>query len=280
MTTTAWTCPSCKTSVSTPFCAQCGERPILPQDFTLRGVFDRLLHALTSIDGRVLRTFWRLLRHPGTLTVAYMQGVRKPYASPFQLFLLANVLFFAVQSFTRINIFGSSLESHLLHQDWSPLASSLLQRHLEKTHNTLALYEPIFNRAVVLNAKSLVILMALPFTIVLGLLEFRSRRPLMNHLAFSLHLYAFLMLLFSFAVLLARVHMWTGGAGLDSPRVDNVLSVFNFAAGVAYLYAALGPAYGTRGPARFVKALVLAITVAAIVLGYRFALFLITLYAA
>ena len=35
---------------------QCGERPILPPDLTLRGVFDRLLHAVTSVDSRMLRS--------------------------------------------------------------------------------------------------------------------------------------------------------------------------------------------------------------------------------
>ena len=274
----AWLCPTCKVEVRTPFCSQCGERPILPRDLTLRGVFDRLLHAITSVDGRLIRTVWRLLRHPGTLTMAYMEGGRKPHASPFQLFLVANVFFFAVQSLTSTNIFGTSLESHLHHQDWGSLAQSLLERRLEKTHSTLELYAPLFDRAVVLNAKSLVFLMVLPFAVLLPLMFLGSRKPFMGHVVFSVHLYAFLMLLFSLAVLAAGVHVLFGGAGLSSPKVDNVLSVINFGACAAYLYAAMGPAYGASGWLRAVKALVLAIAVSAIVLGYRFVLFLITLY--
>jgi hypothetical protein len=45
-----------------------------------------------------------------------------------------------------------------------------------------------------------------------------------------------------------------------------------------YLYVATGTVYGARGALRIVKALTLALAVAGILLGYRFALFLFTLY--
>jgi hypothetical protein len=207
-----------------------------------------------------------------------MEGSRKPHTPPFQLFVVANVLFFALQSFTGMNIFGSSLDSHLHQQDWSSLAQTLLARHLEATHRSLEQYSPVFDRAVVLNAKSLVILMVMPFAVLLPLAFFRSRKPFMGHVVFSVHAYTFLLLLFSAAVLVARVDALFGGAGLRSPRLDNVLSIINFAACAAYLYVAMGPAYGGTGPTRAVKALALSMAVGAIVLGYRFALFLITLY--
>ena len=34
-------------------------------------LFSLLLHALTSIDAKTLRTVWRLLRHPGALTLSW-----------------------------------------------------------------------------------------------------------------------------------------------------------------------------------------------------------------
>jgi hypothetical protein len=86
------------------------------------------------------------------------------------------------------------------------------------------------------------------------------------------------MLLFSFAVLVASIHVLFGGAGLRSPWVDNVLSIINFAACAAYLYLAMGPAYAASGWTRTAKALILTAAVSAIFLGYRFLLFLITLY--
>lgn len=222
--TRQWTCPTCGVTLETPFCARCGEEPLTPRDLTLRGVGEKLLHALTSVDARAARSAWKLLRHPGDLTLAWTRGVRQRYVAPFQLFLIANVLFFALQWMTSENVFSSSLASHLHHQDWSDLAQSQVARRLAATHMSIEQYAPVFDRAVVINAKSLILLMT-------------------------------------------------------SPMVDNVLSVANLAACKVYIYLALGPVYGVSGMLRTTKAILLAFAVAVIVLGYRFVLFFITLYA-
>ena len=244
----------------------------------LRRLAKKLLHGLTSIDARDARSSWKLLHRPGELTLAWVSGIRKPYVAPFQLFLIANLLFFAVQWATGENVFSSSLDSHLHHQDWSELARSSLALRLEQTHMTIGEYEPIFNRAVVLNAKSLVLLMAVPFALILPLVFLRERRPFMIHVVFSLHLYTFLLLLFCAALLAAKASALLGFGGLDAPVVDNVLSIANVSACAVYLYLAIGLVYSTKGVLRVVKTVALALVAAAVVIGYRFGLFFITLY--
>ena len=276
--TVHWTCPTCVKPVLTPFCATCGEEPHAPQALTLRGLAAKVVHALTSIDARVMRTAWQLLRHPGKLTVVWAAGTRRPYVAPFQLFVVANVLFFALQWLTGTNIFSSTLESHLHHQDWSELARSLVAERLDQTHTTPEVYAPVFDRAVVLNAKSLIVLMTVPFMLLLPLTFLRARRPFMTHVVFALHHYTFLLMLFCVALVAAKANALLGGGGLDAPRVDNALTVINLAACAAYLYVAIGPVYGARGVGRVAKAVMLTFAVGAIVLGYRFAIFLITLY--
>lgn len=273
-----WTCPTCKVSVATPFCAECGEEPFAPADLTLRGLAAKVLHALTSIDARAARSARVLLQRPGVLTLAWVNGIRKPYVAPFQLFLIANVLFFAVQWATSENVFSSSLESHLHHQDWSEVAQTLLSRRLEATHSTVAQYEPTFDRAVVLYAKSLILLMAFPLALLLPLAFLRARRPFMTHVVFALHLYTFLLLLFCFALLAGKLSALLGFGGLATPMVDNVLSAFNLTACAVYVYLAVRPVYGATGVQQVAKSVALALAVAAIVMGYRFVLFIITLY--
>jgi hypothetical protein len=199
--------------------------------------------------------------------------------APFQLFLIANVVFFTLQWLTGVTVFSSSLDSHLHHQDWSELAQSLLSRRLQKTQTGLAQYAPAFDRAVVLNAKSLIGLMAIPFALLLPLVFIRQPRPFMTHVVFSLHLYTFLLLLFCVAMLAARLSSLLGLGGIETPAVDNALSAFNFAVCAIYLYVAIGPVYRPGSVTRVLQAIVLTVAVAAIVLGYRFVLFLITLYA-
>lgn len=275
---TPWTCPACNVLIATPFCPQCGEEPVAPADLTLRGLAAKLLHALTSIDARAVRSARMLLRHPGALTVAWTDGIRKPFVAPFQLFLIANVLFFTVQWVTGENVFSSTLESHIHQQDWSDLAQAFLSRRLEATHLTMSQYQPTFDRAVVLNAKSFILLMALVFALLVPLAFLGEHRPFMTHVVFSLHLYTFLLLLFCIALILARLSALLGWGGLDTPRVDNVLSVANLAACSIYLYVAIQSVYGATGTRRVVTALLLAVAAAAIAIGYRFVLFFMTLY--
>lgn len=136
----------------------------------------------------------------------------------------------------------------------------------------------MFDRAAVINAQSLILLMALVFALLPPLVFIRARRPFMTHVVFSLHLYTFLLLLFCAALLVATFSASLGFGGLEAANVDNVLSVISFAACSLYLYLAIGPVYETAGATRFVQTAVLALAVPVIVLGYRFVIFLITLY--
>jgi len=276
--TASWTCPACRESLATPFCARCGEEPVAPRDLTVRGLAEKLLHALTNIDARALRTLRRLVRFPGELTVDWTSGVRRPYVAPFQIFLIANVLFFGVQSITGEIVLSSPLESHLHHQDWSELAQSLVARRLALDPTDFGDYARSFDRALALHAKSFVVLMTVPFTLLLPLLFVRQRRPFMAHVVFSLHLYTFLLLLFCVDLLFARASAALGHGGLESAHVDNALTVVNLLACAAYLFAAIGPVYGVARGARVLHAVVLSLAVGAIVVGYRFVLFLVTLY--
>ena len=274
----SWTCPTCSSTVSTPFCPGCGESFPRARDLTLRGLCESLFRAFINVDSRLVRSFRYLLVCPGLLTVAYVQGRRRPFIEPFQLFLIVNVLFFAVQSRTNTNIVSSQLDSHLHNQDWSALAQRLVSSRLETLNTTLDVFAPVFNRAVVLHAKSFIILMALPFALLLPLVFYRSRQPFVAHVVFSLHLYTFLLLLFCVSLAIAALDVTLGGIGLNSSRLDRILSTINLAACATYLYQAAGTVYSASGAIRAIKALVLALVVAGILLGYRFVLFVVTLY--
>jgi len=110
---------------------------------------------------------------------------------------------------------------------WSEFAQSVVAQRLAATNMTAEQYEVIFDRAAVLNAKSLILLMTLPFALILPLSFWRERQPFMTHVVFSLHLYTFLLLLFCAALLAAKVSALLGFGGLDAPNVDTVLSVVN-----------------------------------------------------
>ena len=276
----AWNCPTCNRTVSTPYCPTCGERLLHARELTLRGLVDQLVRAVIKIDGRLIRSVRCLVSRPGFLTVAYLQGRRKPYVGPVPLFLIANVLFFATESMTGGKIFTTPLNSHLHTQPWSTFAASLVSHRLETMHTTLDRYAPIFDRAVALHARSLIIFMALSFSLVPWIAFQRNSRPFVVHALFSLHLYAFMLLLFCLTDAIPPIEGWLGGAGFASETLDHVLAIALLAACAVYLYVATGAVYGASGVIRVLKVVALTVVAASLVLGYRFMLLVITLYTA
>lgn len=68
-----------------------------------------------------------------------------------------------------------------------------------------------------------------PYVAPFPLVFIRERRPFMTHVAFLLHLYTFLLLLFCVALLMEKLSRLPGFGGLEKPMVDNLLSVANCA---------------------------------------------------
>ncbi len=271
----AWICPTCQSAVRTAHCPLCGERRRRADELTLTGLLTQAAQSLSSVDGRLLRSFRALLTRPGVLTAAYLSGSRKPYIGPFQLFLIANAIFFAVQSLSGATVFSTSLQSHLSAQDWSAFAQRLVTARLEASHIALAGYAPVFDHAVAVNAKTLVILMVLPFALLL-LALFGRRQPFVAHLVFALYFYAFLLLCFSALIALAALETYFGGAGLSSASIDKGLFAIMLLAGAVYLRNATTIVYDAKGSARALTVLVLTVAIAAGVLEYRILIFVIT----
>jgi Protein of unknown function (DUF3667) len=273
-----WTCPACGAGVASDFCPMCGERRPHPQELTLRGLLHQTLRAVTSVDGRLLRTVRNLVWHPGRLTIQYVDGARKPYVSPIALFLVANVLFVAMESITHSNIFSTPLYEHLHNQAWSHLAERLVADRLEATGRTFEAYAPVFDRAVAAHAKSLVILMVLPFSLLLPLLFRKQPQPFAAHVVFSLHFHAFLLVLMSVALTLPAVDLLAGGVGLGSQLLDDSIGVGLLVLCAIYLFFAMKPVYGDSGVRRIFKTATLVVAAVVIFLGYRFTLLILTLY--
>jgi hypothetical protein len=166
----------------------------------------------------------------------------------------------------------------MYNQDWSEFARTLVAHKLQAEHATLATYAPVFDHAVDVNAKSLVILLVLPFTLLLIPLFAGSHRPFVTHLVFALHLLAFLLLCSCILLLFTKLQTAFGGSGLRAPWFDWSLFVALIAVIATYLYVATGVVYRAEGLVRALKVAVLAVVIAAAVPGYRFLIFLVTLY--
>jgi Protein of unknown function (DUF3667) len=273
-----WTCPTCRRTIDTTYCPSCGERPRSPRDLTLRGLLDQAFEAITSIDGKLLRSFRDLVARPGALTVAFVEGRRKPYIGPIALFLVINVVFFAVESLTHGLVFSTTLQSHMTNQPWSVPAAALISKRLAAAGTTVAAYEAQFDTAIAVHAHSMILLMVLVFVPLPALVLWRHRRPFAVHAVFSLHLYGFMLLLLSLGNFIPAAGLPFGYERSPSVVLDAILSIALMVACAVYLYVSIGRVYGGGRWSRLAEAIALASGVGAIVLGYRYLLLIITLY--
>ena len=86
-------CLNCGAALDGRFCARCGQRAI-PPDPTVRELVGDAWSELVGWDGRLFCTIRLLVRHPGELTRAVIDGRRARYVSPVRLYLACSLLYF------------------------------------------------------------------------------------------------------------------------------------------------------------------------------------------
>src|SRR5215831_10443737 len=151
----AWTCPSCGSSATTPYCGRCGERRLNAGDASIRSGI--ALESARSFPGRTVASLRALLSPPGRLTRDWIGGRRVGYLTPLSLFLWINVAFFLVQSFTRLGILTWPLRVHLA-DDWIGRFTTWLLAHRKPGVSAATEgYAESFNALEAVHAKSLVI---------------------------------------------------------------------------------------------------------------------------
>lgn len=201
-------CVTCGSALVGHFCHQCGEKRAEERDLTLRAFADYAAEALFNADGKLWISLRRLVGRPGFLTREFVDGRRRPYIGPLQLFLISNLLFFVLlqfgigmQTFTTDLLFhgsqpiyGSVAESMITERigaieardgrTWQEWMATLTPEQQE--------YRERFNDAAPRYANSMVVLMA-PM-MAFGFLLLRRRTLYVRELVLSLHFMAFVML--------------------------------------------------------------------------------------
>jgi len=90
-------CLECGATVRSRFCADCGAEkraPLRP----FQQWFSDTVGQVIDLDIRLLRTLPRLFFSPGSLTVEYSAGRRRPYTSPVRLYVVASAVVIAAMN--------------------------------------------------------------------------------------------------------------------------------------------------------------------------------------
>ncbi|MCX7555885.1 DUF3667 domain-containing protein [Xanthomonadaceae bacterium JHOS43] len=102
METTA--CANCGTAMADRYCPECGQKRFVETDRRFGHLLASFFEAATDLDGRFWRSLRALLFQPGRIARDYIDGARQRWMSPIALFLLANLLYFLMPTFTDLSL--------------------------------------------------------------------------------------------------------------------------------------------------------------------------------
>ena len=274
----------CGAEVATPYCARCGERRASDRTYSLwEFIREHVIESVISFDGRVIRTVKMLLAQPGELTRAFMRGARLPYLAPLQLFFLMNVGFFLWSAATGSRIFDTPLSVHVGGMPYSPKAKEMVSAQLAAKQVDPKVYAARFNAIGSAQARSLIVAMVPAFALLVGIATVRRKRaPMVQHVVYSLHFYAFVFVMLvasrylidlPLVALLQALHVDPGPFEYDSQR-----SLASFIVISIYIAVSLRRAYDLGRLRSIVSAPFLGYGMYMILQAYRGLVFFVTYY--
>lgn len=184
-------CPSCGYIITENFCPSCGEKRLLERDFQLGRILEEAIGLVTNLDTKLFRTLRALFLEPGKLSADFVRGARMQYMKPFQLFIIANLLFFLFLSGTDIFrtpsvwFFSENYDGIKVLERVREIMET---RELSQTEVAL-----IYDNKSTLLAKGFVVVL-LPFIALFSLLlHWRQKLAFGKHLIFSIHYFSFVL---------------------------------------------------------------------------------------
>jgi hypothetical protein len=266
------------------YCPDCGEKRPSHHDLSLHHFFTHALGEFFHFDSKIFRTFRLLFTRPGVLAAEYIRGCRKPYLHPFQVFFVANLIYFFLQPIIGWSGLRTWLYVQMHMMPYSKLATRMVANRILAKGMSLKDFTAAFDHVVDVQARTLVIVMVPLLALLLALVQWRKRRFFGEHLAFALHFIAFwligmFVLLYGGSVIVLK---WLGQYGIHFPdtKVDAFLFPVTRAIQAIYLYLAFRVFYRDSILAAALKAAGVAYLLIYIMQLYRFILFLAALYTA
>ena len=269
-------CVSCNNTYAGNYCINCGEKKVNRKERTFKYFIGQLLNAITFSDTKMLRSMWLLLFKPGFLAKEYIEGRRTLYTRPIALFFIINLIYFLAQP---VDTFYTGIGSQTTHQMYSSYAKEKVIEKMKKEELTAKEITAKYNKAALDYSKTLIILIVFLFSIPLSILFFSKKQLYFNHIIFSLGFTSFLLLgpliiLTALAQILSLVLTSLGVNGFHFDINGSLTSLFLLLLIILYLSVGLKRFYEQKYILVIPKAIVLAFSSIAVVIAYRFLMFL------
>jgi thiamine biosynthesis protein ThiS len=280
----AWTCQSCRMLASKKFCSECGEKKPSRHDLSIGHLLSHAGEVVFHWDSKIFRSLRVLLTQPGRLSAEYVAGRRKRYVHPFQMFFIANLLYFLLFPWIGWSGLKTPLMVYENMFDYSTRATRIAAQRATAQGLTHSEFQHRFDHVVDVQSRSLVVVMVPFFALLLAVLEWRKLRFFGEHMVFAFHFYALWLIVFAIVIptLLARVLGISRyyGFPVTDRIVDGWMSIGSAVLLASYLFIALRRFYGDGVVAALIKAVILTVLSYEIVQLYRIILFLTAVHTA
>ncbi|MGB8128687.1 MAG: DUF3667 domain-containing protein [Candidatus Angelobacter sp.] len=277
-----WQCPTCAAQVSGKFCPACGEKKLAVSDLSIRHFFTHALGEFFHFDSKLFRSFSLLFTRPGFLTAEYLRGCRKPYLHPFQLFFVANLIYFVLKPYMGWSGLRTTLTLQTKYMSYSGMASRMVAARIAAKGISLEAFSHSFDHMVDLEARSLVLVMVLIYAVLVAILQWRKKSFAGQHLAFCLHYTAFWLLALFIGVYGGSYWIMrlaaTKNISLPMLSSDKDLFVVSMILMALYTARAIHVVYRDSPMMALLKGTALALAFHFVLDVYRFVLFLTALY--
>lgn len=197
----ALVCVSCGAKMKGKFCHKCGEKRIVPEkDYNLFSFIQETVEHYIKFDTKVLRTIQQFFLQPGGLTAAWIEGRRKTYMKPLNLFLTVAVIvhFFLPNSniyFDMVDEIRSGYASgNRLQNTFGFDAAGVVHTQMKKRGISEAQFYELAFKTCYENSKFYLFVIAPFWAFPIWLFFYRQYRYYLPHLIFAVHSFAFFMI--------------------------------------------------------------------------------------
>ncbi len=238
---TAAHCANCGTELRGDYCHGCGQERADPSEHPLGDFLHQFAYEVAQLDFATLRSL-RALVSPGSLTVEYLAGRRRPYLRPLRLYLLCAAIFFLAAPYAT-DFHWQALTAQ---DETGGLAALGAERMKIKGLDEARFAERFDLRFQTVYTFGLAV-SVVASALLLALL-FRGRRTVIAHVIFALHYVSFLYLVALLVGAISRL------LGTPHPLVVFAMA---YTLIVPYLFVALRRVYGEPAGRTLMKTAVL-----------------------
>lgn len=272
-------CVTCGNVFNGQYCNTCGEKVLKKEDKKIWHFFEEFIHMITHADGKFFKSLKYLFTKPGFLTTEYLSGRRKPYTSPLSLFFIANLIYFLIPTVDSLN---SKYQSQIKGQVYSSSIIASVNHKMEERKWTPQQMETHYNEETSHISKVLLILIIFLFSIPVTLLFYSRKLYYFDHLIFATEFINFIIYCFLFLMpalltifFLLNEIIFKSNSFIDINSgifVGIILLLITF-----YLTIATRRVYQKKWAYSIFASVLLTLSMACVILFYRYLLFQITL---